>query len=146
MEVTEKIASVYSRLETSFRPHQQRQLDRRGFALLEDDQLHKLYRDQSESNSRLTPSSALNIPDSACDFKAYANMTTRQRLDSLWLTVEQIAEEPPEVSRNCIVKLHYIDVYMTLQNVCPCLSDLLYISGTEPDFRRLQKSIPHFLT
>lgn len=91
------------------KPKQSKQLDSRGFAFLDMDQINKVYKDPGELyelrkfllfysvrhlNKLIL---ALNVPDEAMDFEGYARLKPEQREESLWKTIEKIAINKPEV-------------------------------------------------
>lgn len=101
MGATEKLASVYDKLEKSMKPTQSKALDSRGFAFLDMDQINKVYKDPGLFYRMAVPRSysiaALNVPEEAMDFDAYARLSADQREESLWKTIEKIAINKPEV-------------------------------------------------
>ncbi|KAI6172588.1 hypothetical protein M3Y98_00989900 [Aphelenchoides besseyi] len=89
MSVTENMAKIYDKLESSMKKQQNKELDKRGFTFLDKHQLNKLYRD-----------SALNLPDEAIDFEDYTNLNNHEREEALWKTIEKIAINEPEEPRS----------------------------------------------
>uniref|UniRef100_A0AC35UET3 HDAC_interact domain-containing protein n=1 Tax=Rhabditophanes sp. KR3021 TaxID=114890 RepID=A0AC35UET3_9BILA len=82
MNSTEKILDAFDRLENSLHLRQKRALDKNGFAFLEVTQIDRLLRDHNIKEG----SDAWN------ELADYRSMSKKNRENSLWLKIEQIAK------------------------------------------------------
>uniref|UniRef100_A0A1I7RW18 DNA-directed RNA polymerase n=1 Tax=Bursaphelenchus xylophilus TaxID=6326 RepID=A0A1I7RW18_BURXY len=86
-EVTERVAGVYEELEASFHQRQHDSLEKEGFTFMDDKQLEQLYNSEK-----------LSLPDKAKSLNNLKNTTIAQKMEALWLTIEQIASGKSFVS------------------------------------------------
>uniref|UniRef100_A0A914E141 Uncharacterized protein n=1 Tax=Acrobeloides nanus TaxID=290746 RepID=A0A914E141_9BILA len=85
MNVTEKIVSSFDRLNKTLNIFQTDQMNKKGFAFLEKDQMERFYKDQGIDQK-------LNL----ADFEDFFNYNHVERELSLWSTVENIAMDIKE--------------------------------------------------
>ncbi|CAJ0605409.1 unnamed protein product [Cylicocyclus nassatus] len=81
-EVTERIAKIFTNLESTFNRRQKKDMDKRGFTFLETNQLEELHKEQGL---------AKHASEIEFDIHEYGNQTRAQREESLWLRVAEIA-------------------------------------------------------
>ena len=87
MTATEKISTVFEKLDDSLTEKQKNEMDRKGFTFMNKYQMEKVYRDES-----------INMPKEALNMDDYDKLKPEDREEALWARIERIAINLPDVS------------------------------------------------